>query len=36
MQGLGMQTFFMNYKRNVQRFFNYHVTVLETFIKRNI
>jgi len=27
---------FMNYKCNIQRFFNYHVTVVETFIKRNV
>ena len=31
-----MQTSFMNYKCNVQRFFNYHVTAIDTFIKRNI
>ena len=36
MHGLGMQTSFMNYKCNVQRFFNYHVTAIDTFIKRNI
>jgi len=28
--------FFMNWKCNVQRFFNYHVTVVEAFIKPNI
>jgi len=32
MHGRGMQTVFYE----VQRFFNYHVTVVETFIKRNI
>jgi len=26
----------MIYKCNLQRFFNYHVTVVETFIKRDI
>jgi len=28
--------FFMTWKCNVQRFFNYHVTLVETFIKHNI
>jgi len=35
--GLRMQTvFFMNFKYSVQRFFNCHITVVETFIKCNI
>jgi len=33
---IGMQTVLMNLKCNVQRYFNYHVTVVETFIKCNI
>jgi len=35
MHGLGMQTVFVNKKCNVQTYFNYHVTVVDTFIKRN-